>query len=109
MAKHSLLAIAQPVQAAIKTEIKPLEPSALHPHFPRSEFRRPQAVAGQHALMQAAQFIHDHRLHGSAVRLRHTVSHGMRNHGQCLILRMRHHCVDSLLDHIAAEADAVNV
>ena len=63
--------------------------------------RRPQAVACQHAPMQAAQFIHGDGLHASADRPGYAGGHGVADHGQCLALRMRHHRVDGLLDHVA--------
>ncbi len=78
----------------------------MSPHSP--QFEQPSDNAPKNEC-ETLVFIHDHSLHGSVARLRYTVGHGMRNHGQCLILRMRHHRVDSLLDHIAAEADAANI
>ena len=76
----------------------------MSPHSPQFEQLSDNAPKNE---CETLVFIYDHSLHGSVARLRYTVGHG--NHCQCLILRMRHHRVDSLLDHITAEADAANV
>ncbi len=50
--------------------------------------------------MQATQFIHDERLHGSAAGLGHPRGYGVGDGVQGVFSWARHHRVDGLLDQI---------